>query len=524
LSIHKKIAKNAVYNFLIKAITLAFGFIASIVVARFLGPDKYGVYSFVMWLLFVVGLLVNLGINTTLTKYVSEYWGRKDLSTISSIFKKLFRFEILIGIVVSLFLFFFAPLIAHWYKNPELSLYFKVAATVLLPLGIMWVYNGLFCGLQRYDLIALVNLVVSPLTVGLILLVIYSGGRMEWLVAVSTMTNVLLVISYVYLKKTKFDSMLGGGRRTADGGLAVTPDLNSKLFKFSASVFVIMVLDAIVWERFGILFLSIFSTSTEIAYYNVAFILSSRTMILLPGALTGILLPAMSEVYGGGNKEELAKVHSNSTRYLAMLSFPLCVGGIAISHQLIPLFYGQSYQPAVLLFSILLVGGTVGFVATSSSSLLYGTELQRIVVKAGIFAALVNIVISRLTVISWGAKGVALATAFAQALAGVTMMIYAYKFHMKQRFPASNLLRIFTASLFMGLVALVIVVAIKGAVGVVLALIVSPLLYIFNLFLTRSLTSEDMNLLEAAINRMPESWSRKIQPIRLRLMHWFYSR
>ena len=519
MSIHKKIAKNAVYNFLIKAITLAFGFIASVVVARFLGPDKYGVYSFVMWLLFVVGLLVNLGINTTLTKYVSEYWGRKDLSTISSIFKKLFRFEILVGVAVSLLLFFFAPLIARWYKNPELSLYLKVAATVLLPLGLMWLYNGLFCGLQRYDLIAMINLVISPLTVGIILIVLYLGGKMEWLVAVSMMTNVLLVISYVYLKRTKFDLRPS----TVDRRPSTENALSKKLFKFSASVFVIMVLDAIVWERFGILFLSIFSTSTEIAYYNVAFILSSRTMILLPGALTGILLPAMSEVYGGGNREELAKVHSNSTRYLAMLSFPLCLGGIAISHQLLPLLYGQSYQPAVLLFGILLIGGAVGFIATSSSSLLYGTELQGIVVKAGIFAALVNIVISRLTVVSWGAKGVALATAIAQALAGVTMMIYAYKIHMKQRFPGTNLLRIFTASLFMGLMVLVIVLSIRGTAGVVLALLVSLPLYIFNLFLTRSLTPEDMNLLEAAINRMPVSWCRRIQPIRMRLTKWFYS-
>jgi hypothetical protein len=36
LPIQKKIAKNAIYNFLTKAIALAFGFVASVVVARFL--------------------------------------------------------------------------------------------------------------------------------------------------------------------------------------------------------------------------------------------------------------------------------------------------------------------------------------------------------------------------------------------------------------------------------------------------------------------------------------------------------
>ena len=523
MSIHKKIAKNAVYNFLIKAITLAFGFIASVVAARFLGPERYGVYSFVIWILYIVGLLVNLGINTTITKYVSEYWGRNDFSAITSIFKKLFRFELLAGIVVSLLLFFFAPVIAQWYKNPELSLYLKVAATVLLPLGLMWLYNGLFCGLQRYDLIATINLIVSPLTVGFILLVLYTTGKMEWLVAVSTITNILLVISYIYLKRTKFDFM-HVNLSTVDSPQSTENNLSGKLFKFSVSVFVILVLDAIVWERFGILFLSIFSTPTEIAYYNVAFILSSRTMILLPGALTGILLPAMSEVYGGGNREELARVHSNSTRYLAMLSFPLCLGGIAIANQFVPVLYGPSYQPAALLFIILLIGGAVGSISTSSSSLLYGTELQGIVVKVGILSALVNLGICRLTVPWWGAKGVALATALAQALSGVTLMIYSYKKHMKQKFPKAGILRIFLASAMMAVVAFFLTLGFKGLLGVVLALIISAPLYVIALFFTRSLLPEDLHLVEAALNRMPSSFSNRSRKILNWLVHSFYSK
>ncbi len=522
MSIHKKIAKNAVYNFLIKAITLAFGFIASVVTARFLGPERYGVYSFVIWLLFVVGLLVNLGLNTTVTKYVSEYWGRNDFSAITSIFKKLFRFELLAGVLVSLLLFFFAPLIARWYNNPELSLYMRVASTVLLPLGLMWLYNGFFCGLQRYDLIAFINLIISPLTVGFILLVLYTSGKMEWLVAVSTITNVLLVISYIYLKRAKFD-YLYENQSAVRRPPSVANAYGKKLFKFSASVFVILVLDAIVWERFGILFLSIFSTPTEIAYYNVAFILSSRTMILLPGALTGILLPAMSEAYGGGNKEELAKVHSNSTRYLAMLSFPLCLGGIAIANQFLPVLYGQSYQPAALLFIILLIGGAVGSISTSSSSLLYGMELQGIVVKVGILSALVNLLICQLSVPTWGAKGVALATALAQALAGVVLMIYAYKKYMKQKFPKAGILRIFLASALTATVAFLLAEGLKGIMGVAAALIVSFPLYILGLFFTRSLISEDISLLEAAFNRMPKSLSNMAKSILNRLVNSFYS-
>jgi len=514
LSIQKKIAKNAIYNFLIKVITLTFSFVASVVVARSLGPEGYGVYSFVIWFLSMVGLLVNLGIPTTITKYVSEYWGRKEFRSVSTILSRLLRVELGAGGVVSLLLFLLAPLIADWYNDPELSLYLRVASLVILPLGLMWLYNGFFCGLQRYDLIARINLLVSPVTLILILLVLHSGGGIEWLVGVSAVTNLLLVISYIYLKKMKFSFLQRG---------SPAHDFGERWFKFSAGVFVVLILDSIVWERFGIFFLSLFSTPSEIAFYNVAFILSSRTLILLPGALTGILLPAMSEVYGGGDKEELKRVHLNSTRYLAMLSFPLCLGGMAIARQLLPALYGSSFQPASFIFIILLLGGTVGSVSTSSSSLLYGAELQGVVVRVGILSALVNITGCWFLVPVLGAMGAAFAGAFAQIVGGTVIISHAYKNYMKQNFPTSSLGRIFLASALMGGVAFLLSESIKGGMGLAFALTLSPLVYILSLFFTRSLTDEDLELLEAVIGRMPEGWRRTVRPLFKRMVKFFYS-
>ncbi len=513
MSIQKKIAKNTVYNILVKAIALAFGFVASVVVARFLGPEKYGLYSFVIWALSTIALLGNLGIPTTITKYVSEYWGKKDFAAIGAIVSRLLKVKLLSGVLVGLLLFFLAPLISRWYHNPDLTLYLRVAAFVIPPLGLMWFYNGLFCGLQRFDLIARINLIVSPVTVMVFLLVIYFGGAIEQLVAVSVVANVLLVAGYLYHKRTKFAVIRKGPAKY---------DFEGKLLKFSASAFVVLLLEAIIWERFGIFFLSIFSTPTEIAFYNVAFILSSRTMILLPGALTGILLPAMSEVYGTGNKDELARVHANSTRYLAMLSLPICLGGIAIARQMFPVLYGPSFQPAAFVFAILILGGAVGSIATSSSSLLYGAELQRVVVRAGILSALINVSASLLLVPILGAKGAALAGASAQVAGGVVMIFYAYRKFMKQKFPLSNVIRILLASALMAIAAFVVIETIRGLAGLILALIVSLPLYILGLLVTHSLTSEDIKLTEAALGRLPESWSRSIQPVFGWLIRLFY--
>jgi O-antigen/teichoic acid export membrane protein len=501
VSIQKKIAKNATYNFLVKAIGLTFGFVASVVVARYLGPEKYGIYSFVIWFLGMVGLMVNLGIPTTITKYVSEYLGRNDYSAAASIFNQLFRLEIAAGAIVSLLLFFLAPVIAGWYGNPDLSLYLRVASVVILPMGLMWLYNGLFFGRQRFDLIALINLIASPLTLIAFLVVIYSGGEIEWLVAVSAVSNVLLVTGYVYFKRAKFPSMQETESET---------DLGGRLLKFSAGVFVIVVLQALVWERFGIFFLSIFSTPAQIAFFNVAFIFASRTIILLPGALTGILLPAMSEVYGGGNRDELARVHVTATRYLAMLCLPLCLGGIAVSRQMFPVFYGSDFQPAWIIFSILIVGGTVGSVATSSSSLLYGAELQKVVVGAGVLSAVLNIGGCWLLVPTLAAKGAALAATLSQIVGGVFLIGYAYKTYMKQSIPLGAIFRILSASAVMACVAFALAESVKGWPGLVLALAASFPIYVLGLFLFRSLNPGDVHLMESFLQRLPLGWNRPI--------------
>jgi O-antigen/teichoic acid export membrane protein len=245
-------------------------------------------------------------------------------------------------------------------------------------------------------------------------------------------------------------------------------------------------------------------------------------MVLLPGALTGILLPAMSEVYGGGDKQELARVHSNSTRYLAMLAIPLCLGGIGISGQIFPVLYGASYQAASLVFVVLLLGGTVGSIGTSSYMLLYAQERQNVVLRVGVISAVVSILASWLLVPALGSKGAALAVGLSQSLGGVLLISYAYRKSMKQPFPGGSLLRIFCAAALMGCVAFLLSESIKGPAGLALALIFALPLYVFGLFLFRSFTSGDIHLLQATLDRLPGAWDTLIRPILASLIKFFY--
>ena len=94
---------------------------------------------------------------------------------------------------------------------------------------------------------------------------------------------------------------------------------------------------------------------------------------------------------------------------------------------------------------------------------------------------------------------------------------------MKQPFPAKSLLRVFCAAVLMGCVAFLLSESIKGPAGLALALVCALPLYVFGLFLFRSFTSGDIHLLQAALQRLPETWGRMAQGATGWLIRLFYS-
>ena len=185
------IARNTLYNFLFRGSGLFFGFITSIVIARLLGPEKLGENSLAFWILTIVGYFVNLGLPTTVTKYISEYSGKKDYVSAGSILSNCSRWIFWAGILVTLLLFFTSPIIASLYHKPYLSLYLRIGALGMIPMGLLAIYMAGFSGFLRYDLVAFLTFILSPLTFLLLLLALVLKKDVEYLFWVSFISILL---------------------------------------------------------------------------------------------------------------------------------------------------------------------------------------------------------------------------------------------------------------------------------------------------------------------------------------------
>ena len=77
------LVRSTALSFADTAITLTSAVIVSVVLARMLGPVRYGVYALVMTIVIFFQLLSRLGIGETVRRYVAELDGRAERAVAS---------------------------------------------------------------------------------------------------------------------------------------------------------------------------------------------------------------------------------------------------------------------------------------------------------------------------------------------------------------------------------------------------------------------------------------------------------
>jgi stage V sporulation protein B len=406
--------RNSALNFADGAVTLGAALIVSVILARQLGADGFGIYALTMTLVIFVLVLARQGISSTVRRYVAELDGKRDLATASIVLGRALRLGIASGLIATLALALAALPLAIFFRRPELRSDVLIGAAMLLPMLIVGILRAVMGGLQRYRNLVTVNLITSPLWVVACAVAVLRGGRVP---AVLSISLAIELINVVILGAMSL-RYVGINWRTP-----LPANLRSRVRRYNLALAALIVLNAVVWERSEILFLGRFHDAAQVSFYAVPFALTERVVDLLPGAILGVLLPGLSFVQGGSDPSRFSAVFSNALRYLAMLTLPICLFGIPLAPAVIRLLYGPQFGDAVIVLQILLVSIVFGVLGQASRSALLGMERQGFLLKSGVVAALASLALDFALIPRWGAIGAAIANTVVQA--GWALVIFA---------------------------------------------------------------------------------------------------
>ncbi len=409
-----KIGKGAGWLFFGVLIAETIAFFYRIVLARWLQPYEYGLFSLVLMMIGFGTTFFTLGLPQALTKFIAEY--RAKNLNIDALLSTALIFTILSGMASTAIFFLLAePLALHIFKNIDAVLPLKIGSLALLFVLIGNVFNAALQGWQKmkYSALGTITDRLVKFIASLILLWFGFGLLGVTFALLICYATLALLLALLYKKVapisiSKFDQRIG-----------------RLLTAFGLPMFITGIAGIFLgWT--DSLMIGHFMSEEWVGYYNAALPIL-WILGLAISSLAAMLFPTFSELKAK-KSVYTERTLNRSLKYAFYLLIPSSIGGFLLAGPIIDVLFGQAYLPAMFAFQILVFGALFLGLRSITDSYLMGMGKPKIISMFAIGAAIANAAMNWWFVQWWGIEGAALATTTSLAVIFALSVSYVRKF------------------------------------------------------------------------------------------------
>ncbi|MBD5447562.1 MAG: lipopolysaccharide biosynthesis protein [Treponema sp.] len=317
-NIKQKTKIGMIWNVLEKFLVQSISFVLNVFLARLLTPKDYGTIGMLAIFLSFSNVFIDSGFSRALIQ--NQNRTETDYST-----SLIFNF--VVGLVIYTGLFFASPVIASFYKTPELVSLQRVFFIIIILNSLVVVQNAKLQANIDFKNIAIINS-VSSFSSGIFGIIAAYNGFGPWALVIQSLSKAFVSVLCFWIRarwfpKTgfsfeSFKTLFGfGSKLLASGFLSITITNIENLFigkKYSA-------------ENLG--------------YYTRAQQFPELTSGTLASVLNNATFPLMSSLQD--DKESLCATFKKLIRMTAMLVFPLMIGIALLSKPIILVLLGEKW-------------------------------------------------------------------------------------------------------------------------------------------------------------------------------------
>ena len=305
-----------------------------------LTPTDLGVLSILSFLASTFSLLTGLALPTALTKFASENLGKNQQKEAAAIQKTATRTVLILSIAGFTTAALSSELISRYFWNtPAYSPLIILMFAYAFLFNIITLCKSTMQALYLFGRMALVTIifVISSRTIGAILALLHAGVE-GVLIGYITGSSIALVAAIVLIR---------GKLPQTTKNAPLKPLLHFSLPLFLSSL-TLLVLN---WADIVII-VSMTSNYALTGIYHIV-INSAGVLSILWFPIMTTIFPALSARYCLKNPHGISSILKITSRYLAYIVFPSCLGLAAIAPTALAFFYGASYAPGATPLSIL---------------------------------------------------------------------------------------------------------------------------------------------------------------------------
>jgi O-antigen/teichoic acid export membrane protein len=332
------------------------GAIGSIILARSLGPESYGIYGLIFAFTGIIGLLMNWGADYASLTLLAEAYAIKDRKEIINILTYYIKISLIIVLSIGILGIIFSSQITKLlYHNAEIG---QLGRIVLFGIIINIIYNLLSIILQtsrRIKQLIVLEILNKFVFVFLpIVFVLFGLGVLGYVWGYLISAFLFLFVSFLALYfLSRNEEMMISFREI----FSIFKKIDLKrYFRFGFSIAINKNI-GILYSLLPTIVLGAFSSTTDVAYFKIAMgYIGFPLMVLEPiSRLLGVQLPK-SKIYGIGTLRK----HFYKVSLLSGLGcFCLMIIFAVLAPLLIKLLYGVEYISSINLVYWLSIFGIV---------------------------------------------------------------------------------------------------------------------------------------------------------------------
>lgn len=309
-SLRRQIASGLFWKFGERIIAQGISFIVSVILARILMPEDYGVIALIQVFITLANVFVSNGLGDALIQ-------KKDTDELD--FSTMFYCSVGMSLVLYFILFFSSPIIANFYGDSNLVPYIRVLSLQILLSAIKTIqhsYVSKHMMFRKFFFSTLGGTIIS----GFVGVLMALRGFGAWALIAQYLVNSILDMTVLFITVS--------WRPRLQFSLERAKELTSYGWKLMLSQFI----NVFYGELRGLIIGKKYSAA-DLAYYNKGNQFPSLALSNLNTSISTVLFPAMSKV--NGDMQRLKHLTRQSMKISSYVVFPIMAGLMAIATPLV---------------------------------------------------------------------------------------------------------------------------------------------------------------------------------------------
>jgi stage V sporulation protein B len=468
------------------------------IVAGILEEGEYGLVTIALTAPTLIALIRDLGVDQATIKYTAQYNHQNKPDKIKNILTAGILFEILMGLLLSLFSYIFAGFVAaQIFDRPEIVLLIQVASFTIIGDALFKISNSAFVGYEKMQYNSLILIAQALFKTVLMIVLVLSDFRVLGAVVGQTIAFIMVGIFGISLLYFSIYRKL----KTKNIKHEIISTLKS-MFSYGLSLSGVAILAGFMAQFYTFL-IAIYLSDQIVGNYTLA--LNFAVLVgffVQPVAI--IMFPAFSKIDGQKDPKTLQNVFQFSVKYASLLIVPAAFLVMVLSQPAVSTLFPGKYEFTPLYLSFYLIQYLfTAFGLFISENLIKGQGRTDLNLKLSLLNTILGIILSFILIPFYGVIGL-IATVLFSTIPSIIISLLWINKHYNATINYQSSIKIILASSLSAILtyAIVIFLNIPNWITLILGAIVFLVTYLVAAPLIGAINKEDTKNLKEMLQAL----------------------